>query len=207
MEYDKGDYDGEDLSKSYVASKNGDKSMWKEMEYLDIPETIKQKADEIYVILSHMTKRGNRKKQLLFFCLYNAYIEMRQPQDPKSIAKMIGLTQSEITKAFTTYADYQTGYKPRQITITPFDLIPKYCKELNLTKEIQEEILNFAKNILNKDPSLYQTFPQKVAAGIIKYYLSIGGIEINRSQYSQIIDLSEVTINTMYKRIASIDNK
>jgi transcription initiation factor TFIIIB Brf1 subunit/transcription initiation factor TFIIB len=131
---------------------------------------------------------------------------MGQPQDPKKIASMVGIKLSEMTKALSMFSEAQTGYRLPNVFVTPLDFIPQYCESLQLNSEMTEDILRFAEGILKKEPELNEKFPQKVAAGILQYYLIIHGIQINRKEYAKIVSLSEVTINNIYKHIARIHN-
>lgn len=187
-----------------------EKSIKKDMQNLSFPDEVKNKAEEIFEELGSPTKRGKRRAQLVYFCINIAYKKLGQPQDPKWIAKIIGLKQSEITKANSMFAEIHTGYKIPQIKLTPMDLIPRYCKDpdlgLNLSPDIISAIVDFAKVIVMKDEDLSETFPQKVAAAIILYYLEIRGTKICREKYAEAIQLSKPTIDRMVIRIASIDN-
>ena len=182
------------------------KSIRSDMENLPVPEDIKSRAELIFLRLKAVTKRGNRRKQLVFFCIYEAYKEVGTPQDPKKIASVVGIKSSEMTKALSMFSEVQTGYKSKFIHVDPKDLLPGYAEQLTLPKETIEELLKFAEEIINKDPELKEKFPQKVASGILKYYLEINGATLNMKEYAKIIQLSEVTINSMYKSIVKIHN-
>ena len=188
------------------ASKNNDRSIIKDMESIAIPDEIKIKAEEIFGKLNSATKRGNRRKQLVFFCIYNAYNELQYPQDPKQIAILVGIKNSEMTKALSMFSEAQTGYKPPSIQITALDLLPQYCVNLGLREDAVLDVLAFANKILQIDLELNETFPQKVAAGILLYYATINGIKVDKKEYAKMIQLSEVTINSMYKQVARLDN-
>lgn len=193
--------------REYASSKTSEKSILKEMENIPLPEEIKIKAEEIFNKLNPQTKRGNRRKQLIFFCIHSAYLELGNPQDPKKIAQLVGIKNSKMTKSLSMYSQAQTGYKPPLIFVTPLDFIPQYCEMLKLTEETTQDVKLFAETILQKDTTLKQKFPQKIAAGILLYYLTINGIQINKKEYAKVIQLSEVTINNIYKQIVSLHNK
>lgn len=191
----------------YLATKGSEKSILRDMDNIMIPDEIKVKAEEIFGKLNSATKRGNRRKQLVFFCIYNAYNELLLPQDPKQIASVVGIKNSEMTKALSMFSEAQTGYQPPAIHVTAIDLLPKYCDNLGLPSDMVTDILAFAQKILNVDTELKETFPQKVAAGILLYYATTNGINLNKKEYAKMIQLSEVTINSMYKYIARLDNR
>lgn len=188
------------------APKGNERSILKDMENIAVPDEIKIKAEEIFNKLNATTKRGNRRKQLVFFCIYNAYNELGYPQDPKQIAILVGIKNSEMTKALSMCSEAQTGYKPPSVQITALDLLPQYCENLGLRDDTVPDVIEFAMKILAIDTELNETFPQKVAAGILLYYATINGIKIDKKEYAKMIQLSEVTINSMYKQVARIDN-
>lgn len=191
----------------YNMGRGSEKSIMKDMESIHVPDDIKLKAEEIFMKLNSATKRGQRRKQLVFFCIYNAYNEIGDPQDPRHIAGLVGIKNSEMTKALSMFSEAQTGYKPPAIHVTAMDLLPKYCDSMGLSEETVKDVINFAQKILDRDPDLKETFPQKVAAGILLYYATTNGIIIkNKKEYAKMIQLSEVTINNMYKYISKLDN-
>ena len=191
----------------YLATKGSERSILRDMDNIMIPDEIKIKAEEIFGKLNSATKRGNRRKQLVFFCIYNAYNESLLPQDPKQIAYVVGIKNSEMTKALSMFSEAQTGYQPPAIHVTALDLLPKYCENLGLPTDMINDVLAFAQKVLNLDTELKETFPQKVAAGILLYYATTNGINLNKKEYAKMIQLSEVTINSMYKYIARLDNR
>jgi transcription initiation factor TFIIIB Brf1 subunit/transcription initiation factor TFIIB len=186
--------------------KGSEKSIMKDMQNMALPDEIKIRAEEIFGRLNCATKRGNRRKQLVFFCVHNAYIEFGDPQDPKTLAEIVDIKPSEMTKAFSTFSEAQTGYKPQIIQITAIDLLPQYCEKLNFLPEMVEETIAFARRILEIDPELNETYPQKVASGILYYYAETHGMLMSKREYARMMKLSEVTITNMYKYIAKIDN-
>lgn len=183
-----------------------DRSILKDMEPLDIPDAVKLRAEEIFKKLNAATKRGNRRKQLIFFCIRNAYNELGLPQDPKRVADKVGIKNSEMTRALSMCSEVQTGYKPTPVRVNALHFLPQYCTDLNMTEETTQGVVDFGRKILEFSPSLQETFPQKVAAGILAYYAKINGITIDKKYYANLVQLSDVTINNMRKTIEKLDN-
>lgn len=183
-----------------------EKSIMKDLDNLPVPDFIKRKANEVFLKLNSVTKKGNRRRQLIFFCLNSAYAEEHIPIDPKTVAEMVGIPASEMTRALSAFSEAQTGYHPVQQLMLPTDFIPVYCRELNFTEETIADVVQFAHGILKKDPELIETYPQKVAAGILLYYCNINGVDIDRDEYARMIKLSVVTIANMAKAISLLDN-
>lgn len=195
---------------------NVSKTIADEFDNYPIQEHIKKEARNVYEQLGSPVHRGNKRKQLLFYCIYNAELEHRykNPEiaediDPVRIQKMIGLTRGYMRKAMSMFSETQTGYRPKTGKINPLGLIQKYCEVNHISDEMIKPITELGVKILEKETSLKEEYPQTVAAGLIKYgILTMGsGSELDNEKFSQNIGLSQATINGMYKRIAEIDNK
>lgn len=196
-----------EFSKSHTMTKSTEKTILPDLEKLDIPNDVKIEAERIFRKLETNTKRGRRRKKLLFYCIFTAYTILNQPKDPKSIAELVDISSTQITKAFSMCSESQTNYKAPNVNWTPIDFIPQYLESCGLSPDCEEEVIQFAKEILDKDPDLYESYPQVVAAGILQYYMTINGaININKKKFADIFKKSEMTISKMYKKIAQIHN-
>jgi transcription initiation factor TFIIIB Brf1 subunit/transcription initiation factor TFIIB len=192
--------------KTKTKVKTNDKSIKKDVEILDLPQEIKIKAEEIYQHLNQITRRGNRRKQLIFFCVIKSYEQLGIHCDPKSIAKICGIKKSEMSKSLSAFSESQTGFRSVNKYMSAIDLIPSFCEDIGLPKGIHENIQEFSNIILAKDPELKEGFPQNLAAGIIAYYMTIQGIQFDKKEYSSDVKLSDVTIQNMIKKIAQVHN-
>jgi hypothetical protein len=76
-----------------------------------------------------------------------------------------------------------------------------------LAEEAEAEVIRLGAGILAKEPSLYQDNPQTVASGIMRYYLVMNGVITSDPQLlSRVTGRSFITIESMYRRLATIDN-
>lgn len=183
---------------------------------LPIEEHIKKIAINIYTkCLKSVVHRGKKRQQLIFFCIYAAKLEylyenphIQEDVDPSHIGKMVGLKKGDTQRAMSMFSETQTGYRPKTGRSNPLGLIPSYCSANCIRSEMVEPIRELGKKILEKDPSLYNEYPQTVAAGLIRYaVLTQGsGNEIDNEVFSKKIGLSQATITGMYRRISEIDN-
>lgn len=198
---------GNDEWSRYRTSKV-DRSIKNDIEKMAFTQDIKIRADLIYHTMNSTTHRGRRRKQLLFYCIYNACKELKVHYDPKYIANQIGITDGDMTKALSLFSEVQTGYSTSTSGFTtPLDYIPDYCRQIGLTEEAIDDVNSLAIDIINKDKTLRDSFPHTVAAGILKYYTLIRGLKIDNKVYASVVGLSEATVSTIYRRISSIDNK
>lgn len=191
----------------------GDKSILDELNQYRLRPEIKQKAQRIFLDLGRGTHRGNKRKQLLFYCIYSAELEyhnehpeIEEDVDPGIIRKLVGISHGSMRRAMSMFSEVQTGYRPKTGEADPLGMIRGYCLENHMSEELVEPIKELGKQILNKDSKLKEEYPQTVAAGLIKYCLTTMGVEIDNKSFSKNVNLSEATINSMYKRIAKVDN-
>ena len=174
----------------------------------DLPEEIKNQADAIY---NKMTPRVHRNKiriQLLFYCVYCAYLELRIDVNPMSLGEVFGLTQGEVQKCYSIFSPLKTDYSPPCNNISPISYFPDFCSRFGLSDEARNDLVKLANNILKKEPALYQDHPQTVAAGIFRYYTLLNGITSeDNSLLVKVTKRSLATIDVVCKKIQLIDNK
>jgi transcription initiation factor TFIIIB Brf1 subunit/transcription initiation factor TFIIB len=95
-----------------------------DLKSLDFPDDIKKTANQIFMSMNCPTKRSKKRKLLLFFCIYSAYMELGIPQIPNIIAKKVNISSSEVSKAMALFSESQTGYHPPYMLITPLHYLP-----------------------------------------------------------------------------------
>lgn len=176
-----------------------------DMERIPLPDDVKEKANEIYRRLKRQTHRGKKRKLLVFFCIFNAYAELKTPKDPRHLARLVGLSPHEVIRAFSQFPAVQTGYQVDNQPTSPIDLIPDYCSRLDAELNIPM-VEDLAREILSKSRALQEKYPQKVAAGIIQYFMTINGVKYNKKQFAAAMGLSDATISSMFREIAMIHN-
>lgn len=187
------------------SNKNG-KSIMNDLSKYHFSDTINARANVIYGKMNNSTCRVNNRTCLLFFCVYNAHKELNLPVNVSDLGKTFGLKQGQIQKTNSKFSPNNTGYKPTYKVISALDYLPEYCDQLGISEYI-EDIMEYAKNILEKNPSLIQLVAQTVAAGLLKYYLTINGIVLEEDkQLSTVTSRSDTTIDSMSKTIAECDN-
>lgn len=176
--------------------------------YPDIPEDIKNQADVVYNKMRYQVRRGKIRIQMLFFCVYCAYLEKgKYDIIPTQLGAIFKLTPGEVQKCDSIFSPLQIGYRPPLINVLPTSYLPEYCKLLNLSQDTIDDVMRKAVNILNKNESLLQEHPQTVAAGLLKYYMVTAGIIIDDpTKLHKTTFRSNVAIDSMYKRICVVDN-
>lgn len=195
--------------------KKHNKTIIKELNKFKIPDNIKLQADLIYNKLNLATRRGKRRKQMLFFCIYNAYKELNIPPFPIKIAEIVGLKKNEINKSFSMFSELQTGYKPRNLNLTALDMLPELCKSLGFNDNDIELCISVGKEIIDNDiknnssnlnERLDQEYPQVVATGILRYFTEINGIDINKKKFADNVCISDNAIKNIKDKVSMIHN-
>lgn len=191
---------------SHVVVHN-ERSILPELKAYSFTDDIKNMADVVYNKMRSQVRRGKIRDQLLFYCVYCAHCELKRNVNPIQLGKLFGLTQGEVQRCDSLFSPLQTGYRKPSNFTTPLSCLPECCAAIGLTEEAAEDILETAATILRKDPSLMQENPRTVASGLLRYYLETHGITIDNPQdMTNITNRSAATIETLYKRIAAIDN-
>lgn len=191
----------------HAIPKSSDKSILTDLDKLNIPDEVKTEAERIFQRLETNTKRGKRRKKLLFYCVFHAYSSLGPSKDPKAIAELVGISSTEMSKAFSMCSESQTNYKPPTAFHSPLEFIPEYLQLIGLDPICLGSIIDIANDILSKDPELAENYPQVVAAGILLYYMTINGVIINKKEFAKMVRRSEMTISKIYKRISQIHNQ
>ena len=190
--------------------KNIDRSIKSDLKKLGFPVAIIAKADEIYASLDAGTKRGKRRKQMTFFCVKTAYNALGIPEDPNKLAKMCGISRSDISKAQSMCARTKTNYKAPLVHHVPTDFLEMYYRKIQdlitFSDDTMDEIKDICKEVTDKDDDLFDEKPQTVAAAIIVFYLSIHGYTIEKKRYKEIFGSSDMTVNKIKNKVAQAYN-
>jgi len=184
-----------------------ERSILPDLKPYPFPDEIKNQADVIYNKMRYQVRRGKIRYQMLFFCVYYAHIELGRDINPIQLGAQFGLTQGEVQRCDSLFSPLQTGYRPPSINTSPLGYLPDYCQNMNLSQDAIDEIMKMSAAILRKEPTLYQENPQTVAAGLLRYFTVTNGITTDDPQkITRVTNRSTVTIDSMFRRIATIDN-
>ncbi len=204
-------YKGADFTNHHSIPKSSEKSIRSDLNKLGIPNNIINIADSIYQDMIVGTKRGKRRKMLLFFCVFSAYNKESIPVDPIWLANVCGIDRSGISKALSMCSHGNTESSNVLVRYEPHDFIPTYFKKLNemidFHDDTLEEINDMLDEVMEKDPDLRDEKPETVAAAMLIYYLQLNGCAIEKDKYKDIFGRSDMTINKIKKRINIAYNK
>lgn len=191
--------------KGWINTKTYVKSIINDLSTIAIPDDVKVKAEAVYNELGCPTHKGNRRKELVFFCVYQAFIILDSPRDKKEIADMVGLPHSQISNANSIASVSTSVYRKKSKRYTPFDYLDKHLVEVNI-EECLPDVERIANRILRNDPDLKDSRPQVVSMAIIKYYMVSNGIKFRVEDLAKVIQRSPTTLEAVYKKVVEADN-
>lgn len=199
-------------TKHHAIPRSNEKTIRPDLEKLGLPSNIINTADNIFQTMDVGTKRGKRRRMLLFYCSFTAYNQQNIPIDPFTLAKNCGLDRSGISKALSMCSPVQTNLSTPLVRYTPLDYIPVYFDKLNedwieFPSGALDDIYKITKEVLSKDLDLSDEKPQTVAAAILVFYLQMNGFSIDKLKYQDIFGRSDMTINKIKKRISKAYNE
>jgi len=177
----------------------------RELNELPYPLEIRTEAFNVYKSMIKIIKRKKNRTALKFFCVYNAFRNLNKIQDPNQLAKTFNVNPSEISKVFKMFSFENTGYRMKNVEISPLDYIRDYYAATDFRIDEVIGVVDFAKVILSKD-SFDEEYPQDVAAAIICYYLSKLYNVIPSKKFIEFVGRSETNVNKLVDKIGSIYN-
>ena len=193
---------------SHVVSRRS-RSILPELKSYQLSDEIKIQADTIYNKMTRNTYRGRKRLQLFYYCSYCAYLELRRECDPNALAKVFGLTTTEVKKTDSLFSQLQTGYRPPKNNWSVLDRLAAICssEQLGLDPHVTQCILVSATAILAKEASLSRGSQQTLAAGLLHYFLQVHGVQLDNSKLVAITERSMSTIEEIVKHISLADNR
>jgi hypothetical protein len=169
------------------------------------------KADELYRNSKTGISRQKQRIYLLFAFTLKAYRILYGPVDPNKIGKLFSLPSGGILtpgKQNTAVSSFSDKKENTIYYTSAIDLLPDYCRNLKI-EDALEDITELGKQILAKDKSLMNVFPQTVAGGLIYYYLSniYTTGDIDKNKLKEVVGRTLATIRKMSIIISEIDNR
>ncbi len=180
------------------------KTILADLEQIDLPQDIKIHANDIFLQMDIGTRKKNKRKFLILFCIDQVYLKKNIPCDPKILAKLIGIDPRKINKVVTYYPQIQTGYQPISRHFTPIDFIPRYYRLSDLSPESYHELFSLASCLL-QNHTLNNKYPPLVATAVIKYFMEINGKKCP-PQFLDQVSQTESSLAATCKLVAKIHN-
>jgi transcription initiation factor TFIIIB Brf1 subunit/transcription initiation factor TFIIB len=191
--------------KGIVKRNNKDELFNKELNALLFEPEIKIEAFNVYKSMKLNIKRGENRSRLKFFCVYNACKNLGIVKDPQKIAEAVNMQDFNLNKVLKTFSYEKTGYKMKDVVISPLQYIPNYYEQTGFRTDEIDHVLSFSEKII-VDDTLKEEYPQKVAASLIIYYITrihnlqlpdkfFNYLERPESHYKNVVDKIAVIYN------------
>ena len=173
----------------------------------DLPDSIKTKALQIYDQIKDKvgTCRSSIRRQLLYFLIHNAYMELDEIPIQTEIVQLVKVDDSSISKALKEFSWPRTSYRMRSDNTTVQDLLSHHARDMGIREDAIANLIEQSK-IWTNHPDLKRKPVTVVTAAVIKYYMDISGLHTDWNQITQKFNRSKVVIDDAYCIISSIDN-
>lgn len=161
-----------------------------------IPQKIIDDAKVLYKKASEKKiSRGNNKQGLIASCIYHACLMNNLPRSSKEIAKMFDIDPIVLNKGNSRF---QTLLQINVSSSSPLDFISRYCSTLDMKMEDIENCKLLAK-FLDESEIMSDNSPTSSCASILYYYSKKKNLGITKKQFSDVCQVSEVTVEKGYK--------
>lgn len=174
----------------------------------NINQKIINEAKSLYSLIAEVKiSRGVNRHGIIVASVFFACKNCDVPRSDKELSKIFNVDNKVVTsgiKKFQEILRTNRSYTSRIYTknsISPIDLIDRYCNKLNLSNN--DEI----KELCNKISSynlISENTPPSITAGCIYYYVLKNKLDISKKDIHNVCEISEVTINKCYKKITEL---
>jgi transcription initiation factor TFIIIB Brf1 subunit/transcription initiation factor TFIIB len=151
--------------------------------------------------------RGDNRKGIYGACIYYGAQLQRYSRSVKEISLMLETSIKVVTKGIRKFNDLmkKNSLISTISTQSPNNHIERFCKKLKLKTDQIQEIIIISNNI-NKLYLASNHQPTSIAAGAILIYSNLYGVDIQKKVISEVFEISNVTIDKIYKKILPFKN-
>ena len=177
-----------------------------------IPKILVDDALRYHKKLSEMkTFRGCNRDGIIAASIYISSRISGYPRTAREIASIFHLDNTDATKGCKNAVhllnsmekDLLNNDKTHFHHTKPIAFIERYCSKLNINRELTK-VAEFVALRIQKLNLMPENTPHSVAAGIIYFIAQQCNLNISKGQVNKISEISEVTINKCYKKLAQL---
>jgi transcription initiation factor TFIIB len=171
----------------------------------NINQKIINESKALYTLIAEVKiSRGVNRTGIIVASVFYACKNCDVPRSDKELSKIFDIENKVVTNGIKKFREILSNNRinnNRLVTknsITPMDLIERYCSKLNI-----DDIESIKKlcNKLNKHDLISENTPPSISAGCIYYYSINNKNGISKKDIHNVCEISEVTINKCYKKI------
>jgi transcription initiation factor TFIIB len=176
----------------------------------NVPKVIIDEALRIHKKISQEQRfRGLNRAGVIAASIYVGSRMHHLPRTAKEIATMFHLDNSSATKgcknAVAILNKIEKGLNNLEKTqfyeTKPIDFIDRYCSKLRINKELTR-VCQFVATRIQRNNLMPENTPHSVAAGIVYFVSVVCNLNITKKDVNIASEISEVTINKCYKKLA-----
>jgi len=188
--------------------KSGERNISNDVQNMGFSETIITVADKLYKqVTNGKIYRGNSRKSIIFACIFHAYKLSGNHQTAENLIKIFGLNRKNGLKGLKIVnVNAPRDSEIHKTFITPIHLIEEIMSKFFATKKQIEQVRELFYKTKNKSSKLNRSRPQSIAASLVFYWIKLTKLSINIKQFSEKVNLSELTILRNTKEIDNILN-
>lgn len=157
------------------------------------------------------TFRGLNRDGIIAASIYVSARINKFPRTAREIATIFNLDSTAATRGCKNAisiineleSELDNTDKTALCQTTPLSFIDRYCSKLNMNKELTN-VCKFVATRIYRNNLIPENTPHSIAAGIVYFIAQVCNINIGKKAVSQISEISEVTINKCYKKLAEI---
>ena len=186
-----------------------DKGIYKDVENMNFSPNIVEEANKLYnLITSGTIRRGNFRKSVIFACIFNACKYIEEPVSSDDLQEKFNLTKKDISTGLKFYnlkgREIDEIKDKKTLHISPIIFIPRIMKKFNSNQYHIDKVKELYNMIQNKSSLINRSNPQSVISGLVFYYCRLIGKNITCSKFSNIVNLSDITVSRISKNISDI---
>jgi len=180
-----------------------------------IPKMLVDDALRYHKKLSELkTFRGCNRDGIIAASIYISSRISNVPRTAREIASIFHLDNTDATKGCKNAIHLLNNMERDMVSndktyfhhTNPIAFIERYCSKLNINREITK-VAEFVALRVQKLNLMPENTPHSAAAGIIYFIAQQCNLNISKAQVNKISEISEVTINKCYKKLAQLQDK
>lgn len=163
-------------------------------------------------ILSKLRVGGSRKdkrKKIIIFCLYQAYLNLGLYRDVVHIGSLIQLDYSQSINSITCFQKKLINSPNDKIPhhngiVEPEKIIRYYCSHhcFALDDNLVDEIIEYYENVLEKNEMLVLSRKITLISAVIYKYMKEKHIPVDLTKYASVFSLSQKMIMTELEKFS-----
>ena len=189
-----------------------ERSLYNDLEPLGFPQQVIERANEYYTkIIENKIFRAKNRLSIVFICTCHAYEDIGEPRSSTELAKIFKLDKKGISNGIKTFSQFFRK-RPEKTYINAMDIVPQILSKLNLDKKSQhiciDDMAQIYEYVKSKSHTFNSSNPNSIAAGLVYYYLKLMNANTTRTEYSKIVELTDITFTKIAAEIhRCLDNK